>query len=264
MRSSPPFSRPHSTPCAPPRGALYREIGRLVSAAAPSRWLINDERDVQALLWTILAPLYGNDLVDEQYLIPSGQVQPRCDLGILSLKVIVEAKMLRAPADFRAVEEGIAADAGLYFRDLGRFDRMVVFLYDDSDRLQPERYATLAAAFETARTGRGRRDRAAPEHDPGSAVTQVTIAYRLWTPSEEQCVMSYNILFTMLRSFTQEGRAPLHPAIVRTSPPQLTRSPRGGHSAFAVAVPLVCARSVGPGSRTPAGLPRLAGRSAGR
>jgi hypothetical protein len=123
----------------------WEERGR--RGAAPSRWLIDDERDVQALLWAILAPVYGADLVDEQYLPAWGQVQPRCDLGILSLKLIIEVKVLRTPADFRAVEEGIAGDTGLYFHEPGRFDRMVVFLYDDSDRPQPERYAGLITAL---------------------------------------------------------------------------------------------------------------------
>jgi hypothetical protein len=113
----------------------------------PSRWLIDDEADVQALLWAILAPVYGPDLVDEQYLPHWGQVQPRCDLGILSLKLIIEVKILRAPADFRAVEEQVAGDSGLYFHEPGRFDRMVVFVYDDCDRPQPERYAGLVTAL---------------------------------------------------------------------------------------------------------------------
>jgi hypothetical protein len=123
----------------------WEERGR--RGAAPSRWLLDDERDVQALLWAILAPIYGSDLVDEQHLPGWGGVQPRCDVGILSLRTIIEVKLVRSPADFRAVEEGIAADAALYFREAGRFERLVVVVYDDSDRPQPERYATLVAAL---------------------------------------------------------------------------------------------------------------------
>jgi len=113
----------------------------------PSRWLIDDEADVQALLWTILAPVYGADLVDEHYLPHWGHVQPRCDLGILSLRLIIEVKIVRTPADFRMVEEQVAGDTGLYFREPGRFDRMVVVIYDDCDRPQPERYTTLVTAL---------------------------------------------------------------------------------------------------------------------
>jgi hypothetical protein len=115
--------------------------------AMPSRWLIDDEADVQALLWTILAPAYGPDLVDETYLPHTGQVQPRADLAILSLRLIIEVKIVRTPADFRAVEEQVAGDSGLYFHEPGRFDRMVVFVYDDCDRPQPERYAGLVTAL---------------------------------------------------------------------------------------------------------------------
>ncbi len=43
--------------------------------ATPSRWLIDDEADVQALLWAILAPGYGADLVDETYLGSIGETE---------------------------------------------------------------------------------------------------------------------------------------------------------------------------------------------
>lgn len=115
--------------------------------APPSRWLIDDEADVQALLWAILAPVFGADLVDEHYLPHWGHVQPRCDLGILPLRLIIEVKIARTPADFALIEERVAGDAGLYFREPARFDRMVAFIYDDCDRAQPERYAGLVAAL---------------------------------------------------------------------------------------------------------------------
>src|SRR4051794_31434064 len=114
--------------------------------ATPSRWLIDDEADVQALLWAVLAPVYGADLVDEAYLPHWGQVRPRCDLGILSARLIIEVKIARTPGDFALIEERVGGDAGLYFREPARFDRMVAFVYDDCDRAQPERYAGLVAA----------------------------------------------------------------------------------------------------------------------
>jgi len=113
----------------------------------PARWLIDTEAEVQALLWAVLAPTYGADLVDEHYLPHAGQIRPRADLGIGSLGLIIEVKMLRTPGDFRAVEEQVAADAALYFRAPGRYTAMVVVIYDDSDRPQPERYGGLIAAL---------------------------------------------------------------------------------------------------------------------
>ena len=69
------------------------------------------------------------------------------DLGILSLKLIIEVKMLRTPGDFRLVEERVAGDIGLYFKERDRFERMIVVVYDDCDRPQPERYGELITAL---------------------------------------------------------------------------------------------------------------------
>lgn len=115
--------------------------------AASTRWLIDDEYDVQALLWAVLFPVYGADLVDEEYLPGWGHVQPRADLGIRKLRLIIEVKIARTPGDFGEIEEQVAGDLGLYFKDTERFDRMVVFIYDDSDSPRPERYDGLRNAL---------------------------------------------------------------------------------------------------------------------
>lgn len=114
----------------------------------PARWLIDDESHVQAFLWAILEPRFGDDLVDEQYLPGFGQKQPRCDFGVIGLKTIVEVKIVRSAADFPKIEEEVAGDLGLYFSDPERFDRMIVFVYDDSDKVHPERYDTLRSALQ--------------------------------------------------------------------------------------------------------------------
>lgn len=125
---------------------VWRENPRR-RATLPSRWQIDDEYDVQSLLWAILYPLYGSALVDEQYLPGWGQVQPRVDLGITSLKLIIEVKIARQPSDFKEIEEQVAGDLGLYFKDLALFDHMVVFVYDDCDRHHPEAYEGLRSAL---------------------------------------------------------------------------------------------------------------------
>lgn len=114
---------------------------------APSRWQIDDEFDVQSLLWTVLYPVYGSELVDEMYLPSWGNVQPRADLGILKLKLIIEVKIARNPSDFKAIEEQVAGDLGLYFKNTDQFDRMIVFIYDDCDEWHPERYDSLKNAL---------------------------------------------------------------------------------------------------------------------
>ena len=102
---------------------------------------------VQAFLWAMLYPTFGDQLRDEQYLPGYGMKQPRYDFGIVSLKLIIEVKVLRTPAHFKEVEEQIAGDTGVYFSDPARFDKMVVYIYDDCDTHQPERYDSLRAAI---------------------------------------------------------------------------------------------------------------------
>lgn len=113
----------------------------------PARWLIDSEAHVQAFLWAVLEPRFGDQLIDEQYLPGYGQKQPRFDFGILSLKTIVEVKIARSVADFSRIEEEVAGDLGLYFSDPSRYDRMIVYIYDDSDAPRAERYDTLRSAL---------------------------------------------------------------------------------------------------------------------
>ena len=114
----------------------------------PAHWLIDNEAHVQSLLWAVLYPIYGVNLVDEEYLPGYGQVQPRFDLGITSLKLIIEVKFARERRDFADIEEQVAGDLGLYFKSIEQFDRMVVYVYDDCDRQYPERYDALKNALE--------------------------------------------------------------------------------------------------------------------
>ncbi len=116
-------------------------------AAFVAQWLIDNEYDVQSLLWAILYPVYGSDLVDESYLPNWGQTQPRADLGISSLKVIIEVKFIREPKDFNEIEGQIGNDLGLYFKDTNLYDRMIVFAYDDCDSHQPQKYDGLRNAL---------------------------------------------------------------------------------------------------------------------
>ncbi|PRH86006.1 hypothetical protein C5L14_17250 [Labrys okinawensis] len=113
----------------------------------PARWVIDDESHVQSFLWAILEPRFGDQLYDEQYLPGFGQKQPRFDFGLANLKTIVEVKIARTHRDFPKIEEEVAGDLGLYFSEPERYDRMVVYVYDDSDRPHPEQYDTLRSAL---------------------------------------------------------------------------------------------------------------------
>jgi hypothetical protein len=125
---------------------VWRDKPRRANAA-PARWLIDEESDVQSLLWAILYPVYGSDLVDERYLPSWGLVQPRADLGIVKLRLIIEVKMARKPSDFVEFEGQIGNDLGLYFKDTNQFDRMIVFIYDDCDQRYPEKHDSLRNAL---------------------------------------------------------------------------------------------------------------------
>jgi hypothetical protein len=113
----------------------------------PARWLIDNEYHVQAFLWAILYPIFGEQLRDETYLPGYGLLQPRADLGIVNLKLIIEVKILRQRSDFEGVEEQIAGDLGIYFAEPHRFDRMIAYIYDDCDTHHPELHDILRGAL---------------------------------------------------------------------------------------------------------------------
>jgi len=125
---------------------VWEENARRKSAS-PARWLIDNEYHVQSFLWAVLYPIFGEQLCDETYLPGYGLLQPRADIGILSLKLIIEVKILRQRSDFEAIEEEIAGDLGIYFSDLNRFDRMIAYIYDDCDTHHPELYKILGGAL---------------------------------------------------------------------------------------------------------------------
>jgi len=97
------------------------------------RWEIENEYHIQDLLWIVLAPLFP-DLEDEENLPSVGHKHPRCDLGIPSLHTIIEVKFIRkgTSSAFARVTEEIAADHSLYRRAGSNYDKMIVFVWDDS------------------------------------------------------------------------------------------------------------------------------------
>lgn len=97
-----------------------------------TRWDVENEYHVQNLLWTVLAPLFA-DLNAEEYAPPVGQKNPRMDLTIPSMRLVVEVKFVRAGASFAKVVEEIAADAALYKVD-PKWQVLIPFIWDDSRR----------------------------------------------------------------------------------------------------------------------------------
>jgi hypothetical protein len=113
----------------------------------PARWLIDKEADIQAFLLAVLYPHFGDQLQDEQYLQGFGLRQGRFDFAITNLGLIVEVKVIREPRDVNDLEAQIADDLSLYFKEENPFESMVVYIYDDRDRPEPEKYPVIRDAL---------------------------------------------------------------------------------------------------------------------
>jgi hypothetical protein len=103
--------------------------------SAPGRWEIENEYHVQNLLWAILSPIFP-DLDDEEYLKSIGQRQPRYDLAVPSLSLIIEAKFIRPGTSFSKVIGKIAEDVTLYLRRDTPWRSLIPVVWDDAARTE--------------------------------------------------------------------------------------------------------------------------------
>lgn len=117
----------------------WEEHSPTPKSADPARWHIENEYHVQNVLWSVLAPLFP-DLEKEGYTTPVGHKNPRMDLSIPSLKLVVEVKFMRPGKNFANILEELAADNSLYAID-PRWEVLIPFVWDDSRRT--EQHATL-------------------------------------------------------------------------------------------------------------------------
>lgn len=108
---------------------------RTKTSPEPRKWHVDNEYHVQNLLWLILAPIFP-DLNDEDATPKVGPVQPRADIGIPSLRAIVEAKFMRSSDAPKDMIEQIAEDASLYLVPGSRYETVIPFIWDDSRRTE--------------------------------------------------------------------------------------------------------------------------------
>jgi len=94
------------------------------------KWTIEDEYDVQALLWLILRSSF-EDARYEEYLPKLGRSGQRYDIGIPSLGLIVEAKYVRTKGEFQKIVDEIGKDSA-QLQPQSLFTAIVVFVYDKS------------------------------------------------------------------------------------------------------------------------------------
>lgn len=127
----------------------YEEKGR-TPRSAPGRWEVENEYHVQALLWIILAPVFG-DLEDEENLPSVGHKHPRADLGIPSLRTIIEVKFMRSTGQRACADviEQVAADASLYLSKPSSYDNIIAVVWDDC--AQTEQHHELRSGLESIR-----------------------------------------------------------------------------------------------------------------
>jgi hypothetical protein len=105
------------------------------------QWHVDHEYPVQNLLWAILRPAFP-DLRREEYTDPVGLLYPRLDLGVPSLRLIIEVKFWRASTTAAQMVEEIASDSSVYFNSQARrYDSLVPLVWDNARRT--ERYDDL-------------------------------------------------------------------------------------------------------------------------
>ncbi|HMR82634.1 MAG TPA: hypothetical protein PKE30_05865 [Niabella sp.] len=109
------------------------------STGTAQKWDVQNEYHVQSLIYFLLSPIFP-DIEHEFYFEPVGQKNPRADIGLPSINLIIEIKFLRKNHSFGKMVEEVAADASLYFkRDsvfAKKYSKLLVFLWDDSARTQ--------------------------------------------------------------------------------------------------------------------------------
>ena len=118
--------------------------------SAITKWNIENEYHVQNLLWAVLAPVFPG-LEDEENLPSIGHKNPRADLGIPSLKTIIEVKFMRnaGQAACAKIIEEIAADAVLYLSKTTTYDNIIAFIWDDCS--QTEQHHELKTGLQELR-----------------------------------------------------------------------------------------------------------------
>jgi hypothetical protein len=99
------------------------------------KWHIENEYHLQNFLWTVLAPLFP-DLKEEEFTDSLGQLQPRTDLVIPSLRLIVEAKFMYDSTTPTEIIEQIAADVSLYLKRGSVYSSVIPVIWDNGARVE--------------------------------------------------------------------------------------------------------------------------------
>jgi len=98
-------------------------------------WNIENEYDVQAMLYFLLKP-YLPELKEEEPLPSIGRKRPRVDLVVPSLRLSIEVKFIRKSGNFNDILGEVAEDKSLYLGSGSKYAHMIVVLWDDLARIE--------------------------------------------------------------------------------------------------------------------------------
>jgi len=99
------------------------------------RWPINQEKEVQDIIWMILRS-YFDDVVDEETLPKFGHSSYKPDFAIPSLNLLIEVKYAYKKEDFKKIEKEIMQDTIGYLMNTQQYKKIIVFIYDNSSSVQ--------------------------------------------------------------------------------------------------------------------------------
>lgn len=91
--------------------------------------LINSEKDFQNFLYPILRSHFG-DLEDEHYLPKYAAKSYQPDFGIPSVKLLVEAKVIRTKSDLKKVQAELHDDVAGYLNSNDKYNKVIAAIYN--------------------------------------------------------------------------------------------------------------------------------------
>ncbi|MBL9177234.1 MAG: hypothetical protein JNM65_04160 [Verrucomicrobiaceae bacterium] len=103
--------------------------------AQPRKWHIENEYHFQSLLYAVLRPIFA-DLREEEYTPSVGTTQPRADLYIPSLKLVIEVKFWYGRDNSRELINQLAADASLYRAKGSEVQSVIPIIWDEGRRTE--------------------------------------------------------------------------------------------------------------------------------
>jgi hypothetical protein len=114
----------------------WEEKPRTMRRGAEARkWHIENEYHVQSLLYAVLKPLFP-EIDEEKYVASTGTYQPRADLCLPSLQLIVEVKFWYRAGSVKDLTEQVASDHSLYLRPDSPYRKMIAVIWDEGARTE--------------------------------------------------------------------------------------------------------------------------------